>query len=77
NRQEEARALFRKMLTVTTGIYLIIMVLGMIFSKEIMQAMTFMQHGSDAVTPQQRAEQLAMGTRMLQIMWPSAVFIAL
>ncbi|MFT9848905.1 murein biosynthesis integral membrane protein MurJ [Aneurinibacillus sp. REN35] len=77
NRQEEARTLFRKMLTVTTFIYLIIMVLGMIFSKEIMQAMTFMQQGSDAVTPQQRAEQLAMGTRMLQIMWPSAVFIAL
>lgn len=77
NRQEEARTLFRKMLTVTTIIYFIIMVLGMVFSREIMQAMTFMQQGSEAITPQQRAEQLEMGTRMLQIMWPSAVFIGL
>jgi putative peptidoglycan lipid II flippase len=77
NRQEEARALFRKMLTVTTVIYVIIMVLGMIFSREIIQAMTFMQHDSSVVTAQQRMEQLEMGTRMLQIMWPSAMFIAL
>jgi putative peptidoglycan lipid II flippase len=75
--REEARSLFRKMLTVTTIIYLVIMIVGMMFSREIMQAITFMQHGSEAITPEQRAGQLEMGTRMLQLMWPSAVFIAL
>ncbi|MED0677001.1 murein biosynthesis integral membrane protein MurJ [Aneurinibacillus thermoaerophilus] len=77
NRREEAQALFRKMLTVTTLIYFVIMVFGMLFSREIMQVMTFMQQNSEAITPEQRAQQLEMGTRMLQMMWPSAVFIAL
>ncbi|GEN35210.1 murein biosynthesis integral membrane protein MurJ [Aneurinibacillus danicus] len=75
--REEAQVLFRKMMTVTVSIYFVIMAIGMLFSREIIQLMTFMQNGSEAITPEQRAAQLEMGAKLLQWMWPSAVFIAL
>ena len=73
----EARALFRKMLTVTTAIYLVIMIAGILFSRPIIEALTFMQHTSAVISPAQRAEQVELAVQLLQLMWPSAVFIAL
>lgn len=75
--EAEARALFRKMLTVTTVIYFIIMIVGLMFSRQIIEALTFMQHVSPAVEPAQRAKQIELAVKLLQLMWPSAVFIAL
>lgn len=65
--QEKARALFQKMFTVTFLLYFAISVLGFIYSKNIVQLLA----------PAYRGDELETATRLMQIMWPSAVFIGL
>ncbi|WCK53719.1 murein biosynthesis integral membrane protein MurJ [Aneurinibacillus sp. Ricciae_BoGa-3] len=68
NKEAEAQHLFRKMLTFTFLVYLVITILGILFSREIIQIVS--GGGYTGV-------KLEVTTRIMQLMWPSAAFIAL
>lgn len=61
-----AQKLYHQMFTFLTIIYLLIAVIGMILSKQIV----------GILAPSYSGEQLLIATQMMQIMWPSAVFIS-
>ncbi|WP_027417771.1 murein biosynthesis integral membrane protein MurJ [Aneurinibacillus terranovensis] len=68
NRKEEAESLFKKVLSLTVILYLIITIIGMFFSKELVIALSKGEF---------KGIELQTATLIMQIMWPSAVFIAL
>lgn len=67
NNHKDAQQLFRKMITFVTIIYFMIAIFGIIYSKDIVQVLA----------PTYDAVQLQTTTQLMQIMWPSAVFISL
>lgn len=66
NKNILAQKLYHKMFTFLTLLYLLIAVLGILFSEEIVKVLS----------PSYDGEQLQLTTHLMQIMWPSAVFIA-
>jgi len=67
NQKEEATSLFKKMFSFTTLLYFGISILGFVYSENIVRLLA----------PSYTGEELRMTTQMLQIMWPSALFIGL
>lgn len=67
NKYNDARALFRKLLTFITVFYFLLALFGIFYSKEIVQILA----------PTYDEEQVRITTYLMQIMWPSAVFISL